>query len=196
MWSTITQQISDDLWMILDDSLTNSLLIVVIVVWYWTWYCWDFSLLWHSCALHFHLVQFKHLFWLGNISPWTTNSLKCLTLPCISLSYALLPCSKHSIRCLPFLTDCLYLSFAASFTRFYEDTKFWIQHEWHHTRKCTKNVIPGFLCIFLIFEKNNTVLIQFYSRFDHFSWTYEVVKFWIIKLCLDVSDIIHANKHT
>ena len=37
---------------------------------------------------------------------------------------------------------------------------------------------------------------QFYGRFDHFSWIHEVVKFLMIKLCLDVSDVIHANEHT
>ena len=32
--------------------------------------------------------------------------------------------------------------------------------------------------------------------FDHFSRTYEVAKFRIIKLYLDVSDVTHANEHT
>ena len=30
----------------------------------------------------------------------------------------------------------------------------------------------------------------------HFSWTYEIAKFWMIKLCLDASDVIHANDDT
>ena len=38
--------------------------------------------------------------------------------------------------------------------------------------------------------------IKFYGVFDHFSRTYEVAEFWIIKLCLDVNDVTHANKHT
>ena len=37
---------------------------------------------------------------------------------------------------------------------------------------------------------------KFYGVFNHFSRTYEVQKFWIIKLCIQVSDIIHVNKHT
>ena len=36
---------------------------------------------------------------------------------------------------------------------------------------------------------------SFYCRLDHLSWTYKVAKFWMIKLCLDASDVIHANKH-
>ena len=35
----------------------------------------------------------------------------------------------------------------------------------------------------------------FYGHFDHFSWTYEVAKFWMIKSCLDGSDVIHVNEH-
>ena len=38
--------------------------------------------------------------------------------------------------------------------------------------------------------------INFYSVFDHFSQTYEVKKFCIIKLYLNVSDVIHTNRHT
>ena len=37
---------------------------------------------------------------------------------------------------------------------------------------------------------------KFYVCFDHFSWTYEVAKFLMIKLCLDVIDVIHVNEHT
>ena len=37
--------------------------------------------------------------------------------------------------------------------------------------------------------------INFYGVFDQFSRTYEVAKFWIIKLFLDVSDVIHAKEH-
>ena len=49
------------------------------------------------------------------------------------------------------------------------------------------------LQIFVNLWKKN---ILFYGRFDHFSWTYEVAKFWMIKLCLDVIGIMHANEHT
>ena len=37
---------------------------------------------------------------------------------------------------------------------------------------------------------------KFNGVFDHFSQIYEVRKFQMIKLCLDVSDVIHANEHT
>ena len=37
--------------------------------------------------------------------------------------------------------------------------------------------------------------IKFYDAFDHFSRTYEVAKYRSIKLYLDVSDVVHANKH-
>ena len=37
---------------------------------------------------------------------------------------------------------------------------------------------------------------KFYGAFDHLSWTYEFTKFWIIKMSLDVSDVIDTNdKH-
>ena len=32
--------------------------------------------------------------------------------------------------------------------------------------------------------------------FDHFTWTFEVAKLWMIKLYLVVSDIIHTNELT
>ena len=38
--------------------------------------------------------------------------------------------------------------------------------------------------------------MKFYVVFDHLSQTYEVTKFWIIKLYLDISDIRQANEHT
>ena len=38
--------------------------------------------------------------------------------------------------------------------------------------------------------------IKFYGVFDHFSRAYEVAKFWMIKLYVNVSDVIHANDHT
>ena len=38
--------------------------------------------------------------------------------------------------------------------------------------------------------------IKFYGVFDHFSRTYEVAKFWMIELYLNVSDIMNANSHT
>ena len=38
--------------------------------------------------------------------------------------------------------------------------------------------------------------IKFYGILLHFSGTYEVAKFWVVKLYLDVSDAIHENDHT
>ena len=37
--------------------------------------------------------------------------------------------------------------------------------------------------------------IKFYGVFDHFARIYEVAKFSIIKLYLDVSDVMLANEH-
>ena len=37
---------------------------------------------------------------------------------------------------------------------------------------------------------------KFYGIFDYFWQTYEITKFWTIKLCLDVSDVIHVNEPT
>ena len=38
--------------------------------------------------------------------------------------------------------------------------------------------------------------IKLYVVFVHFSLTFEIAKFWMIKLYLDVSDVIHTNEHT
>ena len=37
---------------------------------------------------------------------------------------------------------------------------------------------------------------KFNGVFDHFSQIYEVTKFQMMKLCLAVFDVIHANEHT
>ena len=51
------------------------------------------------------------------------------------------------------------------------------------------------LHIFLNFMEKE-LFRKFYGVFDHLSRTYEATRFWIIKLCLDVSDVIDANdKH-
>ena len=42
-------------------------------------------------------------------------------------------------------------------------------------------------------EKPST---KFYGVFDHFLQIYEVTKFQMKKLRLDVSDVVHANEHT
>ena len=38
--------------------------------------------------------------------------------------------------------------------------------------------------------------IKFYGILDHFSQTYEVAKFYVIKLYLYVSNVINVNEHT
>ena len=52
-----------------------------------------------------------------------------------------------------------------------------------------------FLHIFVNFVKKKPCT-KFYGVSDHFSPTYEVTNFWMIKLCLNVSDVIHTNEHT
>ena len=75
-------------------------------------------------------------------------------------------------------------------SRSYKVAKSWIQRKGRHTCRCTKHFNPGFVSFI---EKKP---IKFYGVFDHFSWTYEVAKFWTIKLYLDVRGVIHANEHT
>ena len=43
--------------------------------------------------------------------------------------------------------------------------------------------------IFINFMENE-LSTKLNSVFDHFSRTYKVTKFWMIKLCLDVSDVL------
>ena len=78
--------------------------------------------------------------------------------------------------------------------RSYKGTKFRIQRKWRHILQCTKYFTPGFLCIVLL-----VFFVLFFLHvlwcFDHFSRTCEVKKFLMIKLYLEVSDVIHANKH-
>ena len=77
----------------------------------------------------------------------------------------------------------------------YKVTKFWFQFKWRHTHKCAKHFTAGFLCFFLVsfMEKKP---MKFYRLFVHFIRTYEFAKFWMIKLYLDISGIIHLNEHT
>ena len=44
------------------------------------------------------------------------------------------------------------------------------------------------------FEKNPSA--KLYGVLNHFSQTYKIPKFGIIKLCLNVSDLIYTNEHT
>ena len=82
------------------------------------------------------------------------------------------------------------------FLKSFEVTKFRIRRKLSHTHECTKRFIPGFLCkIFVNFMEKEQSFTKFYF-FKYFSRTYEATKFWIIELCLDVSDVIHTNKHT
>ena len=61
-----------------------------------------------------------------------------------------------------------------------------------------QNISPLFFVLFCLFlldlwRKNP---IKFYDFFAYSLRTYEVLKFWLIKLYFDLNDIIHANKHT
>ena len=80
------------------------------------------------------------------------------------------------------------------FSRSYEATKFWTWREWRHTLECIKYFIPGFFCIFLLILWKKNVLHSFMVvlTISHELFT----NFWMIKFCLDVSDVIHANEHT
>ena len=75
---------------------------------------------------------------------------------------------------------------------FQEVIKFCIQCKWCHNRECTKDFTSGFLCIFFVtfMEKKP---IKFYCIFVHFSRTYEVAKFWIIKLYFKVTSCTRKN---
>ena len=80
------------------------------------------------------------------------------------------------------------------FLKLHEVTKFWIWYEWRHNHECTKHLTPGFLWIFFVKFMKKELFIQFYGRFDHFSWTCVVVKLEMIKLCLGGSEVIHASE--
>ena len=59
-----------------------------------------------------------------------------------------------------------------------------------------QNISPlVFFALFVSFMEKKPP-IKFYSVFNHFLRSYQVKKFWMIKLYLDLSDVIHANKHT
>ena len=57
-----------------------------------------------------------------------------------------------------------------------------------------KTVHLWFSLHFSVQEKKSP--IKFHGVFVHFSRNCEVAKFSVIKLCLDVSNAIHANEHT
>ena len=82
------------------------------------------------------------------------------------------------------------------FPRSYEVAKFWLQLEWCHTLKFTNShpIHSWFpMHIFVNFIEKE-LFTHIYGRVDHLSWAYEVPKFWVIKLCHDISDVIHTNK--
>ena len=62
---------------------------------------------------------------------------------------------------------------------------------------CVSHVIPANVQIFEFFvsfmEKKPPIKV--YGVLDHFSRTSEVAKFWIVKLYLNASDVIHANEY-
>ena len=89
----------------------------------------------------------------------------------------------------------LLILWRKNLSRSYEIAKFWIQRKWRHTCECKKYFTPVFLHIFVSFVKKKTS-VKSNGLFVHLSWAYEVAKFWVFKLHLDVSDIIHANEQT
>ena len=54
----------------------------------------------------------------------------------------------------------------------------------------------AFFFLFLFLFYRGKASYKVYSVFDHFYELYEVAKFRMVKLYLDVSDVIHANEHT
>ena len=78
----------------------------------------------------------------------------------------------------------------------YKVTKFCIQCKWRHTCECIKHVTPNYFALFVTFMEKAPPIIKVYGVFDHFSRTFEVAKFWAIKLYFYVKDVIHANEQT
>ena len=72
---------------------------------------------------------------------------------------------------------------------FQKVTKFWIQCKWRHTCDCKKHFLTAFLYIFCSFYGGKPPIKLNFSR------TYEVAKFSMIQLCIDLSDVMHANEH-
>ena len=64
-----------------------------------------------------------------------------------------------------------------------------------YPRMCKTFHLLFFLHFFIIFKEKNPP-IRFYGVFVYFLRPYEVAKFWMIELYLDVSVVIRANKHT
>ena len=85
--------------------------------------------------------------------------------------------------------------FSGVLISFHKVMKFSIQHRWHHTQE-RKYFTPAFLCISLVDFIKKEPNTKFQSVFDHFLQTYEVMKFWMVRLCLDPSDVMYANEHT
>lgn len=79
--------------------------------------------------------------------------------------------------------------------RSYKVIKLWIQPKRRHTHECEKHFTSWFSLNFFVRFIEKKPSIMFYGVFVHFSWTYGVAKFWVIKLYLNVSDVIHTSKH-
>ena len=60
----------------------------------------------------------------------------------------------------------------------------------------TKNILPLVCFAYLCYFYGKTTLIKVLWCFWPILRTFEVTKFWMIKLRLDVSDVIQANEHT
>ena len=58
-----------------------------------------------------------------------------------------------------------------------------------------ENILP-LLFFFVVDFMKKEPKTKFYGVFEHFSQTHEITKFWMIKLCFNVSDVTHVNEHT
>ena len=86
-------------------------------------------------------------------------------------------------------------------TRFWDVLKLWRYEDWNSVSVTS---YPWMYRIFHLWfslhsfvrlmEENSP--IKFYGVLLHFSGTYEVAKFWMVKLYPHGIDVIHANKHT
>ena len=82
------------------------------------------------------------------------------------------------------------------FSRSYEVKKFLIQGKWCHPHECTYCFTSVFVCIFYLNFRERELSL-FYGILDHFRCAYaEARKLWMIRLCLDIRDIILVNEHT
>ena len=71
-----------------------------------------------------------------------------------------------------------------------------MSHSYPRMYKTFQNISLVFIVFLLLVLYRKSLLYSFMVFSDHFSRTYEVAKFWVIKLYLDVSDVIHVTEHT